>query len=125
MSTPRKAHEPSPAGSAAGAPDEGRFAIDHYGMFSVVSTGLVTPERDGFFENWAGRPETESPLPRRGDSRSLPVICSCECTLTPAGPEPAEEAFADHLWHQAAAWINRPKRQNIVLYLERDVAHFF
>jgi hypothetical protein len=30
-------------------------------------------------EKWAGRPETERALPRRGDSRSLPVVCDCGC----------------------------------------------
>src|SRR5690606_32730274 len=28
-------------------------------------------------------------------------------------------------WHRTAAWINRPTRQNIVLYPVGDVAHFF
>src|SRR5690606_20035317 len=57
-----------------------------------------------------------------GDSRSLPVVCSCDAHLTSAGPEPAEEAFADHAWHRAAAWINRPNIELLSLYPEGDVA---
>ncbi len=47
-------------------------------------------------EDWAGRPETERALSRRGDSRSLPVVCDCGSNLAPAGLEPAGAAIADH-----------------------------
>src|SRR5690606_5429422 len=50
------------------------------------------------------------------------VVCSCDAHLTSAGPEPAEEAFADHAWHRAAAWINRPNIELLSLYPEGDVA---
>src|SRR5690606_19349225 len=73
---------------------------DRYEMFIVLSAGLVMRSMTATLvcvsKNWAGRPETERTLPRRGDSRSLPVICDCECTLTPAGLEPARAAIADH-----------------------------
>jgi hypothetical protein len=37
-------------------------------------------------KKWAGRPETESPTFRRGDSRSLPVVCDCDCNLISRRP---------------------------------------
>ena len=73
----------------------------------------------------AGRPETESPTPRRGDSRSLPVVCECDSNHSPAGLEPTGAAIADHPLASSGSLDQPPEATNIVLYLEEDVAHFF
>jgi hypothetical protein len=44
--------------------------------------------------------------------------------MSPFGLDRWERPSQTTRWQPAAAWINRRMRQHIVLYLERDVAHF-
>src|SRR5690606_28340886 len=46
-------------------------------LLSPVSCLLSPVSCSCLLKDWAGRPETERPVPRRGDSRSLPVVCDC------------------------------------------------
>src|SRR5690606_22028856 len=65
----------------------------------------------------------ESPF-GAGDSRSLPAVCVSECTLTPAGPEPAGEATQTTVASDGSL-DQPPDSMSWFLYPVVNVAHFF